>query len=99
MNFTRLTGDKAHTKDMENDFSPALSNSAVRRLRDWARNEYPADWEDRSAVLVEYLSQLDGDACDRLVKQGWPVVLEKAREEWPESFEGWEAVTEQEASS
>lgn len=67
-----------------------LSNNNLRRLQGWARAVYPADWQDRCAVLTEYLSQLDEETCAMLIRKGWPEAFAAAERDWPEAFAGWQ---------
>jgi hypothetical protein len=63
-----------------------LSNNKLRRLQGWARTMYPMDGHDRSAIIVEYLAQLDAEEAERLMARGWPTVAEVAEANWPEAF-------------
>lgn len=73
-----------------NQESPSgLSNNSLRRMQAWAHTTYPKDAEDRSAVVAEYLAQLDDDTLAALLKKGWPDVFAAAERDWPEAFAGW----------
>ncbi len=65
---------------------PTISNNNLRRMHGWARAVYPADWQDRCAVVIEYLAQLDDDATQVLIKSGWPDAFAAAERDWPEAF-------------
>jgi len=41
---------------MNSETKPTLSNNNLRRMQGWARAVDPADWQDRCAVLSEYLA-------------------------------------------
>ena len=75
---------------MNQDSKTALSNNNLRRMQGWARSVYPADWQDRCAVVAEYLSQLDEDTAAALIRKGWPDVFFAAERDWPEAFANWE---------
>ncbi len=66
-----------------------LSKNNLRRLHGWASAVYPGDWQDRCAVVMEYLSQQGEETCNDLIKRGWPDVFAVAEREWPEAFAGW----------
>ena len=66
-----------------------LSNNNTRRMHGWARAVYPGDWQDRCAVVVEYLSQQGEETCGDLIRRGWPDVFAAAERDWPEAFTGW----------
>ncbi len=70
---------------MHNPTNSNLSNNNLRRMQGWARAVYP-DWQDRCAIVVEYLSQLDEDTAAALIRKGWPDVFAVAEREWPEAF-------------
>lgn len=74
---------------MNSETKSTLSNNNLRRMQGWARAVYPGDWQDRCAVVTEYLAQLDEDAAAALIKKGWPDVFAVAEREWPEAFAGW----------
>ena len=74
---------------MNSETKPTLSNNNLRRMQGWARARYPADCQDRCAVVSEYLSQLDEDSAAALIKKGWPDVFAAAERNWPEAFAGW----------
>lgn len=74
---------------MNQESKTALSNNNLRRMHGWARAIYPNDWQDRCAVVVEYLSQQNEDTSATLIKKGWPEVFAVAEMEWPEAFAGW----------
>ena len=76
---------------MNKESKTALSNNNLRRMQGWARAIYPNNWQDRCAIVVEYLSQQDEDAFAVLIKKEWPVVFEMVEKEWPEAFVGWAA--------
>ena len=74
---------------MNSESKPTLSNNNLRRMQGWAKTVYPEDWEDRCAVVPEYLAQASDDLVATLIKQGWPDVFAAAEREWPEAFAGW----------
>jgi hypothetical protein len=74
---------------MNSETKTTLSNNNLRRMQGWARAIYPGDWQDRCAVVTEYLAQLDEDTATALIKKGWPDVFAAAECEWPEAFAGW----------
>lgn len=74
-----------------------MSNNSVRRMQAWAQEHHSADWEDRCAVVVEYLDQLPSDECERLIKKGWPDVFAAAQRDWPEAFAAWQTEEEEPA--
>ena len=74
---------------MNTETTTTLSNNNLRRMQGWARAVYPADWQDRCAVVTEYLAQLDEDTATALIKKGWPEVFAAAERKWPEAFAGW----------
>lgn len=74
---------------MNSETKSTLSNNNLRRMQGWARAVYPGDWQDRSAVVIEYLAQLDEETAAALIKKGWPDVFATAEREWPEAFVGW----------
>ena len=74
---------------MNSETNSTLSNNNLRRMQGWARAVYPGDWQDRCAVVAEYLAQLDEDTAAPLIKKGWPDVFAAAEREWPEAFAGW----------
>jgi hypothetical protein len=63
-------------------------------MQGWARAIYPGDWQDRCAVVSEYLSQQAEETCNDLVRRGWPDVFAAAERDWPEAFAGWVKNTE-----
>ena len=77
---------------MNSESKSTLSNNNLRRMQGWARGRYPRDWQDRCAVVTEYLAQLNEDASAVLVKKGWPETFAAAERDWPEAFAGWDAV-------
>lgn len=82
---------------MNSENTPTLSHNNLRRMQGWAKTVYPKDWEDRCAVVAEYLAQASEDVVATLIKQGWPEVFAAAERDWPEAFAGWkqeEAVEE-----
>lgn len=74
---------------MNSETKSTLSNNNLRRMQAWARAIYRGDWQDRCAVAIEYLAQLDEDTSAALIKKGWPEVFAAAEREWPEAFAGW----------
>lgn len=74
---------------MNSETKSTLSNNNLRRMQGWVRAVYPDDWQDRCAVIVEYLAQLDEDTAASLIRKGWPEVLAAAERDWPEAFAGW----------
>ena len=74
---------------MNQESKSVLSNNNLRRLHGWARAVYPADWQDRSAVVSAYLAQLDEDTFAKLIKKEWSEIFAVAESEWPEAFAGW----------
>lgn len=74
---------------MNTESKSTLSNNNLRRMQGWARAVYPGDWQDRCAVVVEYLAQLSEDAAAALLKKAWPDVFAAAERDWPEAFGGW----------
>jgi len=75
---------------MNQESKTSLSNNNLRRMQGWARAVYPKDWQDRCAVVAEYLAQQDEDASAALIKKGWPDVFASAERDWPEAFVGWQ---------
>ena len=75
---------------MNSESKSKLSNNNLRRMQGWARAIYPGDWQDRCAVVAEYLSQQDEDAAAALLRKGWPDVFAAAERDWPEAFAGWQ---------
>jgi hypothetical protein len=63
-------------------------------MQGWARVVYPHDWQDRCAVVAEYLSQQDEDTFGALLKKSWPEVFAAAEHDWPEAFAGWKSESE-----
>ena len=57
-------------------------------MQGWARAVYPR-WQDRCAVVAEYLSQQDENAFVVLIKKSWPDIFATAELDWPEAFAGW----------
>jgi hypothetical protein len=74
---------------MNSETTSPLSNNSFRRMHGWARTVYPQDYNDRCAVVNEYLAQLGADEIDALVRKGWPDVFAAAERDWPEAFAGW----------
>ena len=74
---------------MNQESKTVLSNNNLRRMQGWARAVYPRDWQDRCAVVAEYLSQQDENAFAVLIKKGWPDIFATAERDWPEAFAGW----------
>lgn len=74
---------------MNSETKPTLSNNNLRRMQGWARAIYPRDSQDRCAVVIEYLAQLNEDAAAALIRMGWPDVFAAAERDWPEAFAGW----------
>src|SRR5689334_2285461 len=66
------------TPIMNSETKATLSNNNLRRMQGWARAVYPGDWQDRSAVVIEYRAQLDEDTAAALIKKGWPDVFATA---------------------
>jgi hypothetical protein len=82
---------------MNQESKSVLSNNNLRRMHGWARAIYPNDWQDRCAVVAEYLSQQDEDTFAHLIKKNWPDVFAITEKEWPEAFIGWKS-TESESN-
>ena len=80
---------------MNSETKTTLSNNNLRRMQGWARAVYASDWQDRCAVVAEYLSQQDDETMSTLVKKGWPEVFALAEREWPEAFADWKTETAQ----
>ena len=78
----------AHTT-MNTESKSPLSNNNLRRMQGWARAIYPREWQERCAVVFEYLAQLDEDATAALLKKPWPDVFAAAERDWPEAFAVW----------
>jgi hypothetical protein len=76
---------------MNQESKTVLSNNNVRRMQGWARSIYPTDWQDRCAVVTEYLSQLDEERLADLIRKPWADVFAIAEKEWPEAFAGWKS--------
>jgi hypothetical protein len=76
---------------MNQESKTVLSNSNLRRMHGWARTLHPNDWQDRCAVVAEYLSQQDEDTFAALIKKGWSDVFALVEKEWPEAFAGWQS--------
>jgi hypothetical protein len=76
---------------MNQESKTVLSNNNLRRMQGWARAIYPQDWQDRCAVVAEYLSQQDEDAFGTLIKKSWPEIFAAAERDWPEAFAGWKS--------
>lgn len=74
---------------MNQESKTVLSNNNLRRMQGWARALYPRDWNDRCAVVAEYLAQLDEATFGALIKKSWPDVFAAAERDWPEAFAGW----------
>ena len=74
---------------MNQETKTVLSSNNVRRMQGWAKAVYPADWQDRCAVVSEYLAQQDEQLSSVLIKRGWPEVFTIAERDWPEAFAGW----------
>ncbi len=74
---------------MNSEIKSTLSNNNLRRMQGRARAVYVGDWQDRCAVVTEYLAQLSEDAAAALIKKGWPDVFTVAERDWPEAFAGW----------
>jgi hypothetical protein len=74
---------------MNQESKTVLSNNNLRRMQGWARAVYPRDWQDRCAVVAEYLSQQNEDTLGTLIKKTWPEVFETAERDWPEAFADW----------
>ncbi len=74
---------------MNTEPKSTLSNNNLRRMQGWARAVYPRDWQDRCAVVSEYLAQLSEDAAATLIRQSWAEVFAAAERDWPEAFAGW----------
>lgn len=74
---------------MNSETKFTLSNNKLRRMQGWARTVYPGNWQDRSAVVTEYLAQLGEDAVEALLRKDWPEVFSTAERDWPEAFAGW----------
>lgn len=82
---------------MKTEPKSILSNNNVRRMQGWARAIYPNDWQERCAVVTEYLAQLSEDAATALLKQPWPDVFAAAARDWPEAFAGWKQMPAEQA--
>lgn len=76
---------------MNSETKSTLSNNNLRRMQGWARAVYPRDWQDRCAVVTEYLAQLGEDDAAALLKKSWPDVFATAERDWPEAFAGWKS--------
>lgn len=74
---------------MNSESKFTLSNNYRRRMQGWARAVYPGTWQDRCAVVIAYLAQLDADPATTLIKRGWPDAFAAAERDWPEAFAGW----------
>jgi hypothetical protein len=74
---------------MNQETKSVLSNNNLRRMQGWARGLYPGEWQDRCAVVSEYLTQLDDEAAADLIRKGWADVFASAERDWPEAFAGW----------
>jgi hypothetical protein len=74
---------------MNQESESTLSNNNLRRMHAWSRAVYPSDWQDRCAVVEEYLAQLNDDAFAKLIKTPWPDIFAAAEQDWPEAFAGW----------
>lgn len=74
---------------MNQESKTVLSNNNLRRMQGWARASYIGDWQDRCAVVAEYLAQKDEDSAAALIRKGWPEVFAAAERDWPEAFAGW----------
>jgi hypothetical protein len=74
---------------MSSEQKSILSNNNLRRMQGWARAVYPQDWQDRCAVVVEYLDQLSADSAAILIKKDWPEIFATAERDWPEAFADW----------
>lgn len=74
---------------MNSESKSTLSNNHLRRMQGWARAVYPGSWQDRCAVVIEYLAQLDADLAAALIRKGWPDAFAAAERDWPEAFAGW----------
>lgn len=74
---------------MNSETKPTLSNNNLRRMQGWARSVHPRDWQDRTAVVVEYLAQQSEAAAADLIRKGWSDVFAAAERDWPEAFAGW----------
>jgi len=81
---------------MNQESKSVLSNNNVRRMQGWARAVHVNDWQDRCAVVIEYLAQLDEDACASLLRKGWPDVFATVESDWPEAFAGWKNASDEE---
>jgi len=82
---------------MNTETKSKLSNSNLRRMQGWACAIHPSDWQDRCAVVIEYLAQLGEDAATALLKKPWPDVFAAAEHEGPEAFAGWKQVPTEQA--
>lgn len=72
--------------DIMSETKQVLSNNKSRRMQAWARTVYPNNWYGRCSVVTAYLAQLDDDALEKLLLQGWPEIFAIAEREWPEAF-------------
>jgi hypothetical protein len=77
------------SSNMNSTTKSVLSKNNLRRLQGWASAVYPGDWQDRCAVVIEYLSQQAEETCNDLIRRGWPDVFAAAERDWPEAFAGW----------
>ncbi len=78
---------------MNSEPKSTLSNNNLRRMQGWARAVHPKDWQDRCAVVAEYIAQLTEEDATALLKKPWPDVFAQAERDWPEAFAGWRQET------
>jgi hypothetical protein len=76
---------------MNSEIKSTLSNNNLRRMQGWARAVHPDDWQDRCAVVIEYLAQLSEDDAVALLRKSWADVFATAQRDWPEAFAGWQS--------
>lgn len=78
---------------MNSEPKSTLSNNNLRRMQGWAKAVYPKEWQDRCAVVAEYIAQLTEEDATAILKKPWPDVFAQAERDWPEAFAGWRQET------
>lgn len=78
---------------MNSEPKSTLSNNNLRRMQGWAKAVYPKEWQDRCAVVAEYIAQLPEEDATAILKKPWPDVFAQAERDWPEAFAGWQQET------